>query len=141
MKKLTIAICVVLLCAPALLAQMPMSGDQKPMTMPDCAAMMQKEKGMQQHMTEMNNKLQALVDSMNKAKGSERTDRMAAVINELVAQRSMMMKEMMEMQPEMMQHMMAHMHSGMMSGMQSMANCPMMKSQTPAAKTPEEHKH
>jgi hypothetical protein len=118
------------LFVPALFAQMtmPMPADQKPAAMPDCAAMMQKENAMQQHMADMNTKLQTLVDDMNKAKGSARIERMEAVINELVTQRAMMQKEMMDMQPQMMQHMMAHMQSAMMKGMaDAMSNCPMMQ--------------
>ena len=135
---------LMLFLAPALFAQMtmPMHEDQKTAAMPGCADMMKSEDAMKQHMTEMNAKLQTLVDDMNKAKGSAKTEKMAAVINELVAQRSMMQKEMMAMQPQMMEHMMEHMKSGMMKGMaDSMADCPMMKesSATPAAET--EHKH
>ncbi len=96
MKTQIVAFALVLLFVSAGFAQMPMSGDQKSMPMPDCAAMMQQEKSMQQHMADMNTKLEALVDAMNKAKGSARIDKMQAVINELVAQRSMMMKEMMK---------------------------------------------
>jgi predicted KAP-like P-loop ATPase len=83
------------LFVPALFAQMtmPMPADQKPAAMPDCAAMMQKETAMQQHMANMNAKLQTLVDDMNKAKGSARIEKMEAVINELVTQRAMMQKE------------------------------------------------
>lgn len=136
---------LMLLLTPALFAQMtmPMPADQKPAAMPDCAAMMKSEDAMKQHMTEMNAKLQTLVDGMNKAKGSAKTERMAAVINELVAQRSMMQKEMMAMQPEMMEHMMEHMKSGMMKGMSdSMAACPMMKQSSATTPAPEtEHKH
>ena len=50
---------------------------------------------------DMDGKLQALVDDMNKTEGAAKVEKMAAVINELVAQRAMMMK--------------------------SMDNCPMMK--------------
>jgi len=98
------------------------------------AAMMQKADAMKQHMADMNAKLQTLVDDMNKSRGSAKVDKMQAVINELVSQRSMMQKEMMDMQPQMMHHMMEHMQSGMMKGMaDSMAGCPMMKHMTPPA--------
>lgn len=145
MKQMTGGFLFMLLCVPALLGQMtmPMPADQKPAAMPDCAAMMQKENAMQQHMADMNAKLQALVNDMNSAKGSARIDKMAAVINELVTQRGMMQKEMMDMQPQMMQHMMAHMQSGMMQGMAgAMASCPMMQQKSAATPPPSaEHKH
>jgi polyhydroxyalkanoate synthesis regulator phasin len=91
----------------------------------------------------MNAKLQTLVDEMNKAKGSAKVDKTAAVLTELVAQRSMMQKQMMEMQPKMMEHMMSHMHGGMMKGMgDSMSGCPMHKAPEKAPAPPaEEHKH
>ncbi len=94
-----------------------MPGEDKQPAMPDCAAIMQKHKAMQQHMEEMNAKLQTLVDQMNQAKGSARVDRMAAVINEPVAQRALMQKQIMTLQPKKMEHMMGHVQSGMMSGM------------------------
>lgn len=130
MKPMIVVFSLTLLLVPALFAQMtmPMPADQKPAAMPDCAAMMQKGDAMKQHLADMNAKLQTLVDDMNKSRGSAKVDKMQAVINELVAQRSMMQKEMMDMQPQMMHHMMEHMQSGMMKGMaDSMAGCPMMK--------------
>lgn len=134
MKRMIVAFSLSLLFVPALFAQMPMPADHKAESMPDCAAMMQKGDAMKQHMADMNAKLQTLVDDMNKSKGSAKVDKMQAVINELVSQRSMMQKEMMDMQPQMMHHMMEHMHSGMMKGMtDSMAGCPMMKNMTPPA--------
>ena len=145
MKRTMIGLSLILLAVPALFSQMtmPMPADQKPAAMPDCAAMMQKEDAMKQHMADMNARLQTLVDDMNKARGSAKTEKMAAVINELVAQRSMMQKEMMTMQPQMMEHMMEHMKSGMMKGMaDSMASCPMMKQDSSATPPPAaEHKH
>ncbi len=145
MKRTIAAFGLMFFLAPALFAQMsmPMPADQKPAMMPDCAAMMHKEDAMKQHMADMNAKLDGLVADMNKARGSARVDKMAAVINELVSQRSMMQKEMMAMQPQMMEHMMEHMKMGMMKGMaDSMAGCPMMKEAGPATPASEtEHKH
>ena len=140
MKRMIVGLAVALLCAPALFAQTPPA--EKPGMMADCAAMMQQHDTMQKHMAEMDAKLQTMVDEMNKAKGSARVDKMTAVINELVAQRAMMMKQMMEMHPMMMEHMMEHMKMGAMKGMaDSMAGCPMMKEgekpPTPAA----DHQH
>jgi TolA-binding protein len=145
MRRLIGGFSLMLLFVPALFAQMtmPMPADQKPAAMPDCAAMMQKENAMQQHMADMNAKLQRLVDDMNKAKGSARIEKMEAVINELVTQRAMMQKEMMDMQPQMMQHMMAHMQSAMMKGMaDAMSSCPMMQQRnSPAPPPAAEPKH
>jgi hypothetical protein len=140
MKRMINGFALVLLCAPALFAQMPEG--QKPATMPDCAAMMQRHGEMQKQMAEMDAKLQTLVDEMNKAKGSAKVDRAAAVITELVAQRAMMQKQMMDMHPKMMEHMMAHMQGGMMKGMaDSMSGCPMMKGSEKAPAPSAEHKH
>ena len=68
---------------------------------------------------QMDTKLQGLVDTMNKATGQAKVDAMAAVINELIAQRTAMRDEMHEM-------MMHHMSEGQQG--HSMENCPMMKS-------------
>jgi hypothetical protein len=81
----------------------------------------------------MDARLDDLVKRMNAATGSKKPDAVAAVINELVAQRKQMREQMMAMRPEMVKHMMAHMRMGMMKGMEdSMAKCPMMKTMTPA---------
>ena len=139
MKRMIVGTALALFLAPALFAQMP-EGETHGM-MPDCAEMMQQHEAMQKHMAEMDAKLQALVDDMNKARGSARIDKMAAVINELVSQRAMMQKQMMDMHPKMSEHMMEHMKSGMMKGMsESMAECPMMKGDKEAA-PPAEHRH
>jgi hypothetical protein len=71
--------------------------------------------------------LDKLVAEMNAAKGSRqvdaRVDSMAAVINELVAQRKAS-RSMMEAQPAMMGHMMHHMG---MQGPKGAMECPMLK--------------
>ena len=141
MKRMILVLSIALLLSPALVAQMP--AGEKPAMMPDCAAMMQKHEAMQKHMAEMDAKLQTLVADMNRTKGSARVDKTAAVVTELVAQRSVMQKQMMEMHPKMMEHMTQHMQSGLMKGMaESMSGCPMMKK---SENTPEphaaEHKH
>jgi polyhydroxyalkanoate synthesis regulator phasin len=141
MKRILGCLAVAILVAPALFAQMP--AGEKPAMMPDCAAMMQEHDAMQKHMAELDAKLQTLVDEMNKAKGSAKVDKTAAVVSELVAQHSMMQKQMMEMHPKMMEHMMAHMQNGMMKGMAgAMSGCPMMKAGEKAPAPPSaEHKH
>ena len=80
--------------------------------------------------------LDALVAEMNAAKTSKAPDAMekpmAAVLNELVAQRKAQRAMMMEMQPEMMAHMGRHMGMKMHGGEGGM-DCPMMKSDDAAA--------
>ncbi|MFA6957192.1 MAG: hypothetical protein WC538_15085 [Thermoanaerobaculia bacterium] len=139
-KQMFYALAFSLLLAPSLLAQTP---EAKEPAMPDCAAMMQQHDAMKAHMAEMNARLDAMVAEMNKAKGSAKVDKTAAVVTELVAQRSMMQKEMMEMQPKMMEHMMSHMKRGMMTGMaNSVSGCPMMKdSDKGSTPAPPMHKH
>ena len=118
--------------------QMPApSATQDQMPAMDCHAMMDKMKASAKV---MDDRLAGLVSDMNKAKGSAKVDRMAAVINEMVAQRKQMRDDMAAMMP----HMMQHMQSGMMGGMKSMAACPMMKDMATTSSTdtpPSEHKH
>ncbi len=96
-------------------------------------AMMAHHKEMMAKMAAADARLDELVKTMNAATGSKKTNAVAAVINELVAQRKQMRADMMAMQPEMMMHMMAHMEAGMAKGMEeSMAKCPMMKTMAPA---------
>lgn len=103
--------------------------------------MMAHHKEMMAKMEAMDARLDSLVKGMNAATGSKKADAVAAVINELVAQRKQMREQMMAMQPEMMKHMMAHMRMGMMKGMEdSMATCPMMKTSAPAKDAHSEHR-
>lgn len=137
MKRMMSGFTLALLLAPVLAAQ------TKPAMKHDCAAMMQQHVAMQKHSAEMDAKIQTLVDEMNKAKGAAKVDKMAAVVSELVAQRSMMKAQMADMHPKMMEHMKEHMQDGMMKGMaDSMSGCPMMKAgdKTPAPPAAE-HKH
>jgi len=94
----------------------------------ECEAMMAKKEEMQAKVQAMDTTLDNLVAEMNAAKGSKEPDAMekpmAAVINELVAQRKAMHSMMMEMQPEMMGHMAHHMR---MQGAKGSMECPMMK--------------
>lgn len=102
----------------------------------DCEAMMGKHKAMAEKMKAQDAALDALVAEMNAAKTSNAPDAMekpmAAVLNELVAQRKAQRAMMTEMQPEMMGHMSRHMGMKMHGEMGGM-NCPMMK---PAAAAP-----
>ncbi len=131
---------------PMPMSQMPMhqmKHEMKPeaVTPMDCKAMMQRQDAMQTKMKAMDEQLDKLVADMNAARGSKKVDKMAAVIDELVAQRKEMRAQMQTMMPMMMQHMMQHMQAGMMKGMSdSMASCPMMKKDAAAAEGPE-HPH
>ena len=136
--------------AVTLLAQQPTPPASQKMEMPGKAGMMDEkmmEEPMMAHHKEMMAKMEAmdarldeLVKRMNAATGSKKPDAVAAVINELVAQRKQMREQMMAMQPEMMKHMTAHMRMGMMKGMEdSMAKCPMMKTMAPAKDEHSEH--
>jgi uncharacterized protein YhaN len=114
---------IALLTVPFASAEGMKSKEKSKSAMADCEAMMEQHEAMQKQMAGMDAKLQSLVDDMNRADASAKVDKMAAVITELVSQRSMMQKQMSEMQPEMMHHMMEHMQGGK----EGMAECPMMK--------------
>ncbi len=94
----------------------------------ECQGMVAKRQEMQDKLKAMDATLDKLVAEMNAAKGSNKGDAlekpMAAVINELVAQRKAFPSMMMEMQPEMMAHMAHHMDVG---GAKGAMDCPMMK--------------
>ena len=94
----------------------------------ECAAMMAKKEEMQAKHQAMDATLDKLVAEMNAAKSSKDVDAlekpMAAVLNELVAQRKAFLSMMMEMQPAMMTHMARHMR---MHGPKGAMDCPMMK--------------
>ncbi len=103
----------------------------------ECDAMMAKKQEMQNKLQAMDATLDKLVAEMNAAKGSKEVDAMekpmAAVLNELVAQRKALRSMMMEMQPAMMAHMMHHVH-----GTKGAMECPMMKmGSTPEPKAEE----
>ena len=126
----------------ATFAQQPAAGGKKPMPMQagmakaDCEAMMQKMQGSSKP---MDDRLQMLVDDMNRATGSAKVDRMAAVMNELVTQYKAMREHMTTMMPKMTEHMAKHKETG---GMQAMAGCPMMNGAEKAPDaTPRAHKH
>ena len=136
---------IILLVGSAVFAQQPapgMQGMQPPAARMDsmnCQAMMEQ---MQASDKAMDDRLQPLIDDMNKARGSAKVDRMAAVINELVSQRKQMRENMKAMMPKMMGHMMQHMQSGMAKGMaEEMKTCPMMqmKAEEPPAKAEQHH--
>jgi hypothetical protein len=94
----------------------------------ECEGMMARKQEMQDKLQAMDGTLDKLVAEMNAAKASKDVDAlekpMAAVINELVAQRKAARSMMMEMQPAMMAHMTHHME---MHGTKGAMECPMMK--------------
>jgi Spy/CpxP family protein refolding chaperone len=137
--------------AATLWAQQPPPPAAQKMEMPGKPGMMDQkmmDESMMAHHKEMTAKMEAmdarldgLVKAMNAATGSKKPDAVAAVVNELVAQRKQMREQMIAMQPEMMKHMIAHTQTGMMKGVEdSMAQCPMMKSKAPAKDTHSEHR-
>jgi Skp family chaperone for outer membrane proteins len=107
----------------------------------ECAAKMAKHQETQAKLQAMNADLDRLVAEMNAAKGSKEPDAlekpMAAVINELVAQRKVFLSMMTDMQPAMMTHMMHHMN---MHEARGSMECPMMKTGTAPEPKAEENK-
>jgi hypothetical protein len=107
----------------------------------ECQAMMDKKQEMQDKAGAMDASLDKLVAEMNAAKGSKEVGAlekpMAAVINELVAQRKASQAMMAEMQPAMMTHMMRHMRR---HGTKGAMECPMMKTGHPPEPKAEEKK-
>lgn len=93
-----------------------------------CKAMMDKHEAIKAEIEAAQQRLEALVATMNAASGDERVDAMAAVVEELVARQRLHQREMMEMHPQMMHHMMEHMQAMGESGSAgAMMDCPMMK--------------
>ena len=88
-----------------------------------CQAMMAEQQKMMAEMKAADQRLDALVVTMNAASGPAKADATTAVVNEMVRQRGTMRDDMMKKQQEMMGHMMEHMQAGK----DSMAMCPMMK--------------
>ncbi|HJZ13788.1 MAG TPA: hypothetical protein VJ521_16660 [Acidobacteriota bacterium] len=129
MKQVVLFIFVLMTAIP-LWAATPESGMKEMMDQPmmdDCKEMMAMQEKMKMDMQTMNSKLDQLLSEMNAAKGNKKVDSIAALLNELIAQRKSMMMMTMGMQPKMMMHMMGDMQKGMMKGMMdSMSKCPMM---------------
>jgi hypothetical protein len=92
--------------------------------MPDCAAMMRMHQQMEADRKADDARLNDLTTKMNEATGDQKTEAMAAVISELVAQRARARELDEKMQGQMMAHMMGHtQHGAAASPMQ----CPMTK--------------
>ena len=88
-----------------------------------CQAMMAEKEKMMADMKAADQRLDALVATMNTASGTDKMAAITAVVSEMATQRRTMRDGMMKMQEGMMSHMMEHMQAG--TG--SMAMCPMMK--------------
>jgi hypothetical protein len=99
--------------------QMKMSPDMAK----KCQTMMAGHDKMTAEMKAADQKLDALVTTMNNANASAKPAATAIVVTEIVAQRQSMHAGMMTMHQGMMSHMMEH----MAEGKDSMAMCPMMK--------------
>jgi len=103
----------------------------------ECQAMMAKKQEMRDKLKAADATLDKLVAEMNASEGSKEVGAMeksmAAVINELVAQRKVS-RSMMEAQPAMMGHMMRHMG---MAGAKGAMECPMMTGNPPEPKAEE----
>ena len=88
-----------------------------------CQAMMAEHEKMMADMKAADQRLDALVTTMNTTSGAEKTAATATVVTEIVTQDRTRRDGMMKMQHDMMSHMMEHMQAGKAS----MASCPMMK--------------
>lgn len=129
-------------------------GQQPPTTVDEtqAAAMMAERQKMMANMRAMDQKLNDLIAKIDSARGDDaKIEAIAAVVKQLVAQRTQMHSQMEGMQTRMMNHMTQHMMSmqgGMMSmmnnrgqagAMPSMSNCPMMKELAKEAAEAEHH--
>ena len=90
--------------------------------------MMAMRKKMMADQKESDARLQPLIDKMNAAKGSAKVDAMAALVTELVRQRTTDRQSMNQMSQMMMPNMMGMMMQGMTADMRKLAaQCPMMR--------------
>ena len=88
-----------------------------------CRDMKAQKLKMKDDMKEQDAELNELVAKMNRAPDDKKTSLMAAIVTQIVEQRSAMDVRHAKMDDEMMQHMMQHMQMGK----DSMSQCPMMK--------------
>ena len=92
-----------------------------------CQQMMQRMQQMQERMKQADQRLQEKLAAMKQAKGEEKVQAMADVIELLVQQRQQMQQQRMQMMQQMMGHMGRHMQVPGDQGRQMMMNCPMMQ--------------
>jgi hypothetical protein len=88
-----------------------------------CQTMKEQKKKMMADMKVQDAELAAQVAKMNSAPEDKKFDLMAAVVTQMVEQRTAMNARKAKMDEEMMKHMMQHMQMGK----ESMSQCPMMK--------------
>ena len=88
-----------------------------------CQEMKEQKQKMMAEMKAKDAELTAQVAKMNSAPADKKIDLIAAVVTQMVEQRTAMHMRMEKMQGEMMQHMMQHMQLGK----ESMLKCPMMQ--------------
>lgn len=111
-----------------------MKGKMDPTAMKErCQAMMAKKEEMKAHMATMDENLDELVAQMNAADDATKTDAVAAVVTELVAQKKARQKMMMKMQQGGMKHMMHH-RGGEIG---EMKGCPMMEKMSMEDQSPD----
>jgi hypothetical protein len=91
--------------------------------MEQCQEMKEQKQKMKEEMKAQDAKLTAQIAKMNSAPEDKKLDLLAAVVTDMVEQRTAMAARMDKMHEEMMQHMMQHMQMGK----ESMAQCPMMQ--------------
>ncbi len=100
----------------------------------DCEALSRK---MASSWEAMDGRLALLVSEMNEATPSEKVDRMASVINELVLQRRQMRDETAALMPQLVGHVLQHIQVGIISGIaRSMAACAVMRGGSETSRTP-----
>jgi hypothetical protein len=88
-----------------------------------CQAMMEQKQKMMAEMKAQDTELTAEVAKMNNAPDDKKVGLMAAILSQMVEQRTAMNARMAKMQEEMMKHMGQHMQMGK----ESLSQCPMMK--------------
>ena len=124
-------VAVVVSAAPGFAAQKPAVHEHpagataKPAAAMDakCQAMMAEHQKMMADMTVADQRLDALVATMNTASDEQKGIATAAVVTEMASAGRMMRDAKAKMDQDMMSHMMEHMQAGK----DSMASCPMMK--------------
>ena len=129
-----VACCAVLVVSamPRLAGQMPLWPQQAAAAKPHpaldakCQALMADHEKMMADMKLADQRIADLTARMNAASGTAKTDAVAAVVMEMVAQHQAMRDAMMKMHDETTAHMMEHVQAGR----DSLAMCPMTKQMT-----------
>ncbi len=105
-----------------------------------CKAMVEKRVEAMEKMEAMDARLNEKIAAMNEAEGEQKVQAMAAVINEMAAQRATMMEEFQGMRAHPMCPMMMQGHGMRGHGMRGHPMCPMMQRHgSPAMDAPQHH--